>query len=84
MENRNQANLSYKNEQFVIWQDCNLNWNFNYKHLQGVSTQRKDLQTALNVIYESIEDVSKPHPKSKKKSPNIQKPVNLLDRLLQS
>lgn len=53
---KNRAVLYYKRQSFVIWQDANDNWLFTYGALNSVSTQTKDLQTALNVVYETINE----------------------------
>jgi len=64
---RNHARLTYKNESFSIWQDSNSNWCFTYQNLDGVNTGSKELQPALNLIHESIEDKLRPMPKKKGK-----------------
>lgn len=53
---KNEARMSYKDEKFLIWQDLKDNWTFSYLNLENVSTGYRELQSALNTIYESIDD----------------------------
>lgn len=53
---KNRAVIYYQGQSFIIWQDDKDNWVFNYNNLNGVNTQSKDLQTALNIVYENIRD----------------------------
>lgn len=59
-EKKNRAVLYYQGQSFIIWQDKNDKWIFTYGILEGVSTQSKDLTTALNLVYETIRDNAKP------------------------
>jgi hypothetical protein len=52
----NQATLLYNEQKFFIWQDEKLDWCFNYLDLQNVNTGKKELQAALNSIYETIRE----------------------------
>lgn len=56
MPRKNQARLIYKGSQFLIWQDDNLNWCYTFEELANVSTSSKELQAALNLIHETIDD----------------------------
>jgi hypothetical protein len=57
MEKRkNEARLYYKGEQFIIYQDGFDNWRFTYGILVDVNTMHKELQPALNEIYQTIEE----------------------------
>lgn len=67
-EKKNRAVLYYQGQSFIIWQDKNGNWLFTFGILEGVSTQSKDLQTALNIVYETIRDNIKPAKKVFKKA----------------
>jgi hypothetical protein len=58
MLRKNQARLIYKGSQFVIWQDANLNWCYNFEELENVPTSSKELQAALNMIHETIDERS--------------------------
>lgn len=53
---KNEARLYFKGEQFLIWQNDNLDWCYGYQDLLDVNTTQKDLQQALNSVYETIED----------------------------
>jgi len=81
---KNEAKLSHKDESFIVWQDSKLSWFFSYRNLENVNTGHHELQPALNVIYESIED--KTRYSSKKttewKTPHkLTKSANIFDRL---
>jgi len=86
---RNQARLTHKEERFMIWQDANSNWCFSYQNLDNVNTGSKELQPALNMIHESIEDKLRPMPKKKGKKDRVsngfrrpkRKTSSLLDKL---
>lgn len=52
----NEATLYYKGRRFRIWQNLQREWNYSYDTIGEVNTCTKDLQPALNLIYESIED----------------------------
>lgn len=52
---KNLTTLRHKGAEFTIWQDDKDNWIFTYNTLQAVNTQRKELQPALNEVYDSIE-----------------------------
>lgn len=54
---KNVANLTYKAHSFLLWQDDALNWVYSIDNGTEVSSQSKELQTALNLIYESIDDI---------------------------
>ncbi len=56
MSRKNQARLFYRESTFIIWQDENFNWWFSLEDLPPMSTGSKHLQTALNVVYETIDD----------------------------
>lgn len=53
---KNRAVLYYKGKSFVIFQDKNDNWLFTFGNLISQNTQTKDLQTALNIVYETINE----------------------------
>jgi len=87
---KNQARLHYKGERFLVWQDGNSNWYFSYGNLQDVNTGHKELQPALNGIYETLdetldENISPMGRRPKKNKgdwkPKKKEPINLLDRL---
>lgn len=56
MIRKNQARLVHNGSSFLIWQDDNLNWCYNFQELSNVSTSSKELQAALNMIYETIDE----------------------------
>lgn len=86
---KNETKLSYKEEPFIVWQDSKLSWFFSYRNLENVNTGHHELQSALNVIYESIDDKTKSfhrkaewNTKSRCSSPiSSSKPINILDKL---
>lgn len=53
---KNRAVLHHKDRSFLIWQDKTDNWVYSYEALIDQNTQSKDLQTALNIIHETIDD----------------------------
>jgi len=75
---KNQARLDYKGERFLIWQDGNSNWYFTYQNLESVNTGHKELQPALNGIYESVDERLNPHVGRRSKN---SKPKSLMDKL---
>lgn len=87
---KNEARLYYKGERFLIWQDSRESWFFSYQNLEEVNTGHRELQSALNVIYESIEDKTRRYPrrttssptwnaKNNPKSQSQERTINLLD-----
>jgi hypothetical protein len=60
MARKNQAVLYYKGKRFQIWQDDNSNWCYNLDELVNVPTSSKELQVALNMVYETIEEQNRP------------------------
>lgn len=64
---KNRAYLNHKGESFVIHQDKNDKWIFTYGNAIDQSTQNKDLQQALNIIYETIDEVLEHKAKAKRK-----------------
>ena len=84
---KNEARLSHKDESFIVWQDSKLSWFFSYRNLENFNTGHHELQSALNVIYESIEDKTRSFQRksssfeSGKGSNKSMKPVNIFDRL---
>lgn len=65
-EKKNRVVLYYQGQSFIIWQDKNDKWIFTYGILEAVNTQSKDLQTALNIVYETIRENSPKGGKKKK------------------
>jgi hypothetical protein len=53
---KNEAVLVYNDEKFIIWQDKVSKWYFSYGNLSEVSTGQSELQLALNVIHETINE----------------------------
>ena len=85
---KNEARMYHKGERFLIWQDLKENWLFSYANLENLNTGYRELQSALNTIYESIEDkLRKGHRKSggdnfrpkNKPQPPSGKTINLAD-----
>ena len=66
MKRRNEATLFYKGERFLVWEDGN--WHFTYLNLDSVNTGHRELQAALNIIYESIDDKLRKYPKKQQKA----------------
>ncbi len=65
---KNRAVLNHKGHSFIVWQEKNDNWVFTYGALEAVNTQNKDLQQALNVVHETInESLASAARKEKKK-----------------
>ena len=83
MARKNQARLFYKGHQFVIWQDDNLNWCYAFEELANVPTSSKELQTALNMVHETIDERKGYRQRSRKPKPSgkghshIQMPTRL-------
>jgi hypothetical protein len=67
VKKKNYAVLYYKDRSFIIWQNENLDWCFTCGHLSEVNTSAKELQQALNVIYETINETAPPKPKEENK-----------------
>jgi hypothetical protein len=65
MARKNQARLFYKGQVFLIWQDDNQNWCYSFEDLLNVPTSRKELQSALNMVYETIEERLRPRSRKK-------------------
>lgn len=57
---KNEAELYYKGEAFVIYQDQRDNWRFTYRTLVDINTQHKELQPALNEVYATVDDMAIP------------------------
>lgn len=53
---KNEATLYYKGRRFTVWQNLQGEWNYIYESLGEFNTQFKELQQALNIIYETIEE----------------------------
>ena len=66
MKKKNEATLYYKDERFLVWEDDKSTWHFTYLNLDSVNTGHKELQSALNIIYESIDDKLRKYPKKQK------------------
>lgn len=66
---KNLARLFHKGAEFTIWQDDKDNWLFSYSTLQAVNTQHKELQPALNEVYDSIDAARFQYTKKKPKKP---------------
>lgn len=56
MSRKNEAALTHKNAGILIWQDVNLNWVYSIDGAPEVSSQSKELQTALNLAFESVDE----------------------------
>lgn len=69
MARKNQARLFYKGTQFLIWQDDNLNWCYTFEELANVPTSSKELQAALNMIHETIDERKSFRKRSEKPKP---------------
>jgi hypothetical protein len=55
---KNLAEIRYKTSQILIWQDHLLNWVYSIDDGTEISSQSKELQTALNLAYETIDERS--------------------------
>lgn len=56
MAKKNEAVLTHKGRQFVIFQNTNGDWCFSYDTIVDRCTGTKDLQIALNNVYEGIDE----------------------------
>lgn len=56
MAKKNEAILSHKGRQFVIFQNTNGDWCFSYDTINDRCTGTKELQVALNNAYEGIDE----------------------------
>jgi len=65
---KNEAVLIHNDEKFIIWQDKTSKWFFPYGNLSEVNTGQVELQTALNTIYETINEQKSYMSKAKKYS----------------
>ena len=63
---KNEAVLIHNDEKFIIWQDKTSKWFFSYGNLSEVNTGQVELQTALNTIYETINEQKSYMSKAKK------------------
>lgn len=55
-DTKNRVVLYHKEQSFIIYQDKHDKWVYTYGSLTDINTQSKDLQTALNFVYETIEE----------------------------
>jgi hypothetical protein len=62
-DTKNRAVLYHQGRSFVIYQDDKDKWIYTYGNLLDVNTQSKDLQTALNLVYETINESVPPSSK---------------------
>lgn len=53
---KNEATLFHKGRQFLIWQNGSNEWNYSYERLGDINTFTKELQQALNILYETIDE----------------------------
>ena len=53
---KNEAVLVHNGERFIIWQDKVSKWYFSYGNLNEVCTGQSELQLALNVIHETVNE----------------------------
>jgi len=81
-DRKNQTRLQYKSQDFTIYQDRRDSWHFSFLHLTDVDTQHKELQSALNEVYSTIDDFA-PRPRSQRAPDRREKkPLRGLDLLL--
>ncbi len=78
----NEAMLTYKNYSFMVYQSLTGDWCFSFEDLKDVHTGTRELQIALNSIYESIDErVSyQAGVALKARNPNPQKPAIVKNR----
>jgi len=55
-DKRNRAVIEHKGKTFIIYQEEKDNWCYTFDTLVDVNSQTKDLQTALNMVRETIDD----------------------------
>ena len=55
-DKKNRAVISHREKTFVMYQDEKDNWCYTFEDLTDVNSQTKDLQTALNVVKETINE----------------------------
>lgn len=55
-DTKNRAVLYHQGRSFIIYQEKNDKWVYTFEALLDVNTQSKDLQTALNIVYETIRE----------------------------
>lgn len=53
---KNRARLFYHGKSFYLWQDEHENWIYNFENLSNINTNSKELQPALNIIHETIQE----------------------------
>lgn len=76
---KNEATITYKTRQFVVYQNVGGDWCFSYDDLNDVSTGSKELQAALNIAYESIDDRVSYHHSQTIKNRQIKPKKNLIE-----
>ena len=67
-EDKNRAVLFHKGQSFIVYQDKNDKWVYSYGNMVDANTQSKDLQTALNLAYETINESTPSNSAGLKKS----------------
>lgn len=55
-DTKNRVVLYHQEQSFIIYQDKHDKWVYTYGSLTDVNSQSKDLQTALNLVHETIEE----------------------------
>lgn len=63
MKKKNQAQLEYQGQNFMLWQDDKDNWSYQANKREPINTQQKELQFALNQAYEAIRESSEKAPR---------------------
>lgn len=55
-QKKNEAVLTYKSSEFVVYQAANGDWHYSFDTMNNVNSGTKELQVALNTAYESIDE----------------------------
>jgi len=63
---KNAARLQWNGKTFHIWQDEKDNWLYTFENLFEVNSGHKELQPALNQIYETIDEQARRTKKASK------------------
>ncbi len=53
---KNRAVLTHREKSFIVYQDDKSNWCYTFENLLDVNTQSKELQTAVNMVKETINE----------------------------
>lgn len=69
-DKKNRAVISHREKTFVVYQDDKDNWCYTFEELVDINSQSKELQTAINMAKETINERVASSDRSKSKLGN--------------